>query len=1148
MMKVKKISAVLLALCMTAVSIPVSAQTANKHTDEAYAMLRFDDGTRTNIAGTSSYEGTMVYDERDGVRVAKLRKDSGSSNFLGIDLEDNLFSSDKSDIVFVTVRYYDEGRGYFAIVYDDDDKNWSSEPCKMEDTHTWKEYTFALDDCFMRNSYRTNNDDFAIAVWNKSANIVSPDPVYLQWVKVEKGYPSKPEITLTSEHVGNTFGGSDEKKMQLHIKNPYSVPIDLNLNCSVLDHANNFMEDNVSFSVSLKPNETADRDITFAVSRYGCYLLEVGGECSAEWNGKVNKTNFDPVLLNFSIMNKLTDADTPNRMMKANAHDNYAWSDPEITSALYRDAGISGIRDEWRWGLIEQQAGVFDLEYEMTDGIVTNTTVDFVPYDLEHGRDMMLILDYGNRVYMPNEKLNNHVFPDNDRFPGSEEGFLNYVEFITKRYGNSVKYYEFWNEANIKAFNTYNVSAKKYAELLKKVYLIVKKNAPGSLVVGMSSAGVGESYHREVLEAGGGEYMDMVSFHPYDWSGKFHGDVYKGYIEQVKNIYREYGYDDMLFSADEMGITAWPESGKWPDEFGQAAQSVQYYAMSQAEKLVDSYYIFHYTNTVGIPWILGTQEQRWGMLRSRREIVPYASQPAAIATAAYNQLIGNGEALNQYISDADEDGFRTYAYHFKREKDGKDVLVYWSEYGSAPLGIRLGTDKAESFDMYSNSEGMLNASNGVFSLTSSFEPRYLVGEFSDFELTDSLIQTNGGRMTAIADDTMTLTYSDASGRNLRAETAMGDGIALKENNGIKNGKGRVIYSVSDKAKNEERVTVKLYDDKDNMVYDGLYHILEIDKPVSIGNILYEADFNENRRGVCSIELNNITQGYTLNGDVVMDFTDEGGSRQTRKVIGLKSGQGAVLRFNLPVSNSQKVRELKLSYQFDGIEAGAVTFTVTPSMKAAYAQTAPPVDGGYNKNNWSKSTWFAGNDAYSAQYYTGWGGAKDAGFEGTILWDDNNLYLLTEVTDDKFYQPYEGGGFWQGDSIQLGLIKEDGSNIIEVGADLAGTAAFSGIGIYRDAKGNARLYRYKTQFGNVAVDFVENCTASVTRKDGKWIYRAAIPWSEIFGENQKIAEGETLRIGMLLNDNDGSGRNYTMFCDGIATTKRDNTFTALTLVK
>ncbi len=1139
------IAAILTALCMTIVPLSAEAWVADEPVGEAYAMLRFDNGRKTNIVKTSSYEGTMVYDERDGVRVAKLRRDSGSSNFLGIDIEDGLFSADKPDIVFVTVRYYDEGHGYFALVYDDNDKDWSSEPCKMEDTHTWKEYTFALEDCIMRNSYRTNDDDFAIAVWNKKTDFVSADPVYIQWIKVEKGYPTHPEVTLTSDHVGNAFDGNDAKKMRLHIKNTYNVPIDLNLDCRILDYDNNFMEDNSSFSISLAPGETADRDITFSVSRYGCYLFEVGGECSAEWNGVPHTTKFDPALMNFSIMNKLTDKDTPNRMMKTNAHDNYAWTEPAIMSELYHEAGISGVRDEWRWGLIEQQSGVFNFEYEWND----NITKDFVPYDIEHGRDMMLILDYGNRLYMPGEKLNNHVFPDNDRFPGSEEGFLNYVEHITKRYGSSVKYYEFWNEANITAFNTYNVSAEKYAALLKKVYAIVKKNAPGSLVVGMSSAGVGENYHRAVLEAGGGEYMDMVSFHPYDWSGKFHGDTYKKYIEQVKNIYRQYGYDDMLFTADEMGITAWPESGKWPNEFGQAAQSVQYYAMSQAEELVDSYYIFHYSSgTSPAKLIVGGQEERWGMLKNFRDTVPYAAQPAVIATAAYNQMIGNGKGVHQYISDADNDGFRTYAYHFKREKDGKDVLVYWSEYGSAELGIKLGTDKAESFDMYSNSEGILHATDSVFSLTTSFEPRYLVGEFSDFEMTDAKIKTNGGRMTAIGNDTLTLTYSDASKRNLRADAAMEDGIVLQENEGISNGNGRLVCGIGDNLKNEERINVKLYDDKNNMVYDGLYHILEIDKPVSVSGIIDEANINANQRSTVSVTLTNITQGYTLNGDVVMDFTDEGRSRQTRRVVGLKSGQSAVLRFNLPFSHSQKVRELKLSYDFGGLEANTDTFTVTPSVKAAYAVTAPPINGGYNKDDWAGGTWFAGNDAYSAQYYGGWEGAKDAGFEGTILWDDKNLYLLTEVTDDKFYQPYEDSGFWQGDSIQLGIMKQDGSSTVEIGADLAGTSAFSGIGIYRDTKGNAKLYRYKTQYGSVAVDFAQNCAATVTRKDGKWIYRAAIPWSEIFGPNQKITEGELLRFGMLLNDNDGSGRNYTMFCDGIATSKRDNTFTTLTLVK
>ena len=1139
---INKATAFFTVLCLILSPASARAWVAEKTITEPYALVRFDGGANVNVVSTSSFEGTVVYEERDGVRVAKLRKDSGSANFVGIDIKDDLFSADKKDYVFVTVRYYDEGQGYFGLSYDNDG-DWSSDVCKMTDTHTWKEHTFTLDDCIMRNTYR-NVDDFAVGIWTKAANLRSYEPVYIQWVKVEKGYPTHPEFSLTSEHIGNIFDGGDEKQMQLHITNTSNVPMELKLNCQVLDHDENFIEECGSWSVSLESGETADRDITAGVTRYGCYEIAVSGTCSAEWRGILHTTEFDRVLLDFSVMNKMTDGDAPNRMMKTNAHENYAWADPYVASELYRDAGISGVRDEWRWGLIEQKAGVFNTTYEFEG----NTTQDFVPADLEYGRDMMLILDYGNRLYMPGASLNNHVVPDNERFPGSEEKFLNYVEYITKRYGNTVKYYEFWNEANIKAFNTYLVSAEKYAELLKKVYAIVRKNAPESLVVGMATAGVGESFHRRVLEAGGGDYMDAVSFHPYDWSGKFHGDTYKEYIEDVKKIYREYGYDDKLFLADEMGITAWPESGKWPNVFGAAAESVQYYAISQAEKLIDAYYIFHYCGSPGIPWEIGTQEQRWYLVKSSAEAVPYAALPAALTTAAFNRLVCNAEPKHQYLSEADENGFRTYVYQFKREKDGKDVLMYWTEYGSTALGIKLGADSAESFDMYSNSEGILHATDGVFSLNTSFEPHYLVGDFSDFEITEPIIKTDGGRMPAIGNDTLTLTYQDMAGRNLRAETAAEDNLTLEENAGIIDGYGKLVYHVGDNFRNEERINVKLYDSDDNMVYDGLYHILESELPISVSGTIEGIGAEAGMRNTVSVTVTNTTQGYTLTGDITMDFTNEGGSRQTRKVVGLASGASAVLRFNLPPARSQGAREMKVLYDFEDLEPNSVSFLSMPSLTGAYAETPPPVEGEYRRSDWAGSSWFGAKDAYSAMYYPGWTGTRDAGFEGTVLWDEENLYLAVEVSDDKFSQTYDGEGFWQGDSIQLGIIKEAGSAAVEVGENLTGTAAFTGIGIFRSLSGEAKSYRYKTQFGSVEVGFADNCPAYVSQQDGKWIYRAAIPWAELFGPKRTVSAGEQLRIGMLLNDNDGDGRNYVMFCDGIATSTRDNTFTTLTLTK
>ena len=534
-------------------------------------------------------------------------------------------------------------------------------------------------------------------------------------------------LSIGSAQLGNIFRADDQKELLPAAENITSYPLDCALAYRFMTHSGEDLggEGNMAFQLDgFETKQLGVIEVPDDITRYGTYEIEVTMTAKAVIDGETQEIAAPPVEYDFSIMNKLDEGEAPNRMIKTNSHLGIKYGSPDAALSLVRDAGFSGIRDELRWQTVEKEEGVYESP---------EPARDWIPAAEEYGLDRMWILDYGNKLYADQT----NAFPEDELFPGYEEAFLNYVDWVSTTYKGRIDYYQFWNEPDVKQFNYYRADAKQYTKMLEKVYETVKNNDPDGKVVGLAVGRDGFHYLRKAVEAGAADYMDAASFQPYQFSGKFSGAEYKETIQKIRDVFAAAGKPDMPLLVTEMGIAAFPEGGKWPDEYTAAAQTIQLWTITVAEKQVDALYAFHYVNPK--PDTLwedaATQESRWGFVNHEKERVPYSAHPAAIAAAAFNKIVGNADMTDSYINDADDKGHQTYVYCLKRESDGRDVLVCWTEYGSETLEIRLGTDSAEAYDLYSNAEGPILAENGVFTLTTSYEPAYLVGDFQDFEVT-----------------------------------------------------------------------------------------------------------------------------------------------------------------------------------------------------------------------------------------------------------------------------------------------------------------------------------------------------------------------------------------------------------------------------
>jgi hypothetical protein len=150
-------------------------------------------------------------------------------------------------------------------------------------------------------------------------------------------------------------------------------------------------------------------------------------------------------------------------------------------------AGVKWSREEFQWGRIEPQRGVF--QWDFYDQMVSIAR--------EHGIQVYAIVAYWagwTRPYTA-EGIDDYV---------------RYLEALVHRYRRDIRHWEIWNEPNIFFWQG---PKELYAELLKKSYTAVKAIDPKAEVLGLSTAGIDFPYIERMLELDAP--FDILTIHPY---------------------------------------------------------------------------------------------------------------------------------------------------------------------------------------------------------------------------------------------------------------------------------------------------------------------------------------------------------------------------------------------------------------------------------------------------------------------------------------------------------------------------------------------------------------------------------------------------------------------------------------------------------
>lgn len=576
------------------------------------------------------------------------------------------------------IEYFDEGVGHFTVLYRSNGENVCIEPVLLENTQQWHKKTFYLVNPQLDCSLDAN--DFCIEL-NPPRYDRSPCHAIFSYAKLTFEGESGNELNIKTKTLsGNTFFNPEDIRFYISAENADEA---YDADIAVEDESGrDILHEHIRI-------EGAEYEYAPHIEKYGLYMIKVSFKGAYSGKFSYNEAKF---ALSMDAGKRKND------FLGGCVH--FTKRDSAAVVPLMRASGFGAIRDGFDWNLYEKSEGVFEFLPEW-ERYVSDTR--------KCGLEIFTVLGLNNPIY----------FKDGACVPKTAEElevFGRYVFNTVKQLGDRCNMYEVWNEPNLSSFSK-DISPEAYVPALKVGYENVKKANPNAYVVGCGTSGEAHPWIERVLQLGGGEYMDAVSFHPYMWvKGPDNGE-FEEKLSGLNRIIEKYCPKlDMVIS--ELGWSSHSMSDittKLHAEF-----FVKSLAISAAEKRLKKYYMYEYQDS-GISFT--HVERNFGLVEYWENHTPYAAKPIFLASAAYNSFIGDTRPDWEY----NQDGVLGFSYSV----DGHHILMAWSENGA---DIYTAADISAVYDINGNSLPVC----GEYKLTES--PLYIQSdkEFTENEFTEML--------------------------------------------------------------------------------------------------------------------------------------------------------------------------------------------------------------------------------------------------------------------------------------------------------------------------------------------------------------------------------------------------------------------------
>lgn len=1108
----KKITAGIVAAAICAVPLTPLQVMAEPSSDDA-AVVTFGKYIRTKNVKNWEFNlwdnaERVVRDGREGVKFAK---DKQTYHFM-IDVDDKFIppSKDGTDVQ-VEVDYFDESPvdgNSFNVRYTSKDYDISDAAglCYLENTGKWQTHTFILKDALFNKKMDGMNGkyDLSISEWNRYAGSSAADVIFGE-IRI-KPLPEKVlTATMTTDYPGNIFGGDEAKEFKLNLKNRRSTSVVTKIKAEAFD----YMEGtpiihpekmNKNLVASAEKEVTVDKEldtsITLDLPKYGSYSIKITLDCTDEtgYNRTQTIENY------FSVMNKYSDEEEKNEGIGVSAHFQRLYEhEPvsllDLSGRSYAEyfaqeisyIGFGYLRTDWYQTMFQKSSG--EMFYPPYDGASN------------------LLAKYNIKTY----PIPTHWIEVAGNARTDDKALQTYVDFCVDMVSRhkEIPVFEIDNEVNA------HYTTDEWIRIMKAVYTAVKAARPDANLFGLAYAGSNYGWLEEFLAKGGGEYMDGISIHLYDDSGTFDRHWWYEKLPQLKEILVKYGMDKKPLWFSEQGWSTY--EGGPTTEWDRTVSNVKYWTFLMAEEWTDHFMIY---NAIRKGSGITDRENMFGMFREEDDMVaPLAPLPVCVSLNAMNRMLNKTEAIDQIIADND----MAALYRFKYA-DNSQVISAWSDEGNRSVCLNLGTDKITVYDVYGNETDTLYSDNGIFELALTYAPQYFRGNITKFEEAEPTIKINNRITAAVDDDAVIDMGNNSADIKIEVESEL-ESVVEKD---------KITFKCPADKLGDNNFTLRVYANG-RLYYSGT-GTLTIVNPLT-ADMKYEYKDNNDFKG--SVSVKNISNREIF-ATVNIELPDYDYYNSNNNVVRLKPGEEKQYSVRFP--NLSEVRIMKTNinmtldngYSFMQTDSDTLTY-------AKYTAKKPTIDGKMSVNEWN-AVWFCSDTADHWKLGKEWKGKDDLSFKGNFMWDDEALYMAIDVTDDTHTQPFTGVDIWHSDGMQFGF-----SNVMPPYP--ADTQKFEEFQIGLSDDGILTVQRLQSACGKATGDCLDKINAAVTQKGTHTIYEAAIPWTEIFGDDYTVSEDSVVRFGLIVNDTDNdSPRGYMHYNDGIGSGKNYKEFKPIRLIK
>ena len=295
-------------------------------------------------------------------------------------------------------------------------------------------------------------------------------------------------------------------------------------------------------------------------------------------------------------------ADLPFRSPQLGVNAELTQYDPQEMNRqleMMQQAHVTWVRQFFRWDEIETQSGIYN--WSVWDELVT--AVDQYP-------DLQLV------AVLMNTPAWARSGDDATSPPTDPEMFGNFAHEFAQRYGQSIDYYQIWDEPNLSdAWGGANPRPVYYANMLQSAFNQIHSADAGATVITAALAPTVEQgprnisdwqYLKALYALGAKNYMDAVAGKPYGFE---HPPSNRTVDENVLNFSRIIGLREIMIENGDGQKALWASNWGWntlpedwagsPSIWGQTQNRIEYTleALQRADR--------------EWPWLSGAILQHW---------------------------------------------------------------------------------------------------------------------------------------------------------------------------------------------------------------------------------------------------------------------------------------------------------------------------------------------------------------------------------------------------------------------------------------------------------------------------------------------------------------------------------------------------------